>query len=69
MSGAYSGNTSNPYELAFRDYLDENEDYETLLGDTWAPYSVVAGTASDVETQQRVSTINSSLPSLPHAQN
>ena len=48
-SGTLSGDNSNPYELAFNDIMDEDEVYEGLIGGTWAPYCVVAGTASDVE--------------------
>ena len=47
-AGGLSSFQEDPYQLAFNDYADVEEVYETILEGTWAPYAVVAGTEKDV---------------------
>ncbi len=48
-SGTQEGDDESAYELVYNDLMDEDEVYEGFLGGTWAPYSVVSYTESDVE--------------------
>ena len=48
-SGTYEGDESNPISLVFSDLLDTEGQYENVWDGTWAPYSAVAYTESDVE--------------------
>jgi hypothetical protein len=41
--------SGNPSEYVYDDLADPNEAYESFLDGTWAPYSVVSYTATDVE--------------------
>ena len=48
-SGTQESDEEATFELVYDDLLDEEEVYEGFLGGTWAPYSVVSYTASNVE--------------------
>ena len=48
-SGTQESDAEATLDLVYDDLLDEEELYEGFLGGTWAPYSVVSYTASDIE--------------------